>query len=338
MRKACVAIVALCGLSVVSSSSSAQSGEPGGPAAGMEKLQAAQLENVTLDREGFAARLANRWRDQLGDGGAELMGVLAKAPADRLLQASEAASLDEVKVALAGTGAIKNDFGDTTTDLVFTPVAPCRIIDTRSAVAGILTAGVVRTFGVNGNMSAQGGSTTGCGIPVDPLAVVVNLAAINGSGSPTGAGNVRAWRHNDPVPTAVVLNYNASNTTLSNMVVIPVCFSCGTLLDISLRSDVSNVHVVGDIVGYYAPPAPTALQCVTTAETIINVAAGAQANAPAPACATDYTETATYCESSTWQMPFVYFSGGTCSAQNNGTTTASLRASRRCCRIPGLVL
>jgi hypothetical protein len=34
-------------------------------------------------------------------------------------------------------------------------------------------------------------------------------------------------------------------------------------------------------------------------------------------------------------MPLVFVSGNVCSARNNGTTQATLRAGLRCCRIPG---
>jgi hypothetical protein len=32
-------------------------------------------------------------------------------------------------------------------------------------------------------------------------------------------------------------------------------------------------------------------------------------------------------------MPIVFFNGGTCSARNNSTSDATLRASRTCCRV-----
>ncbi|QIL80139.1 collagen-like protein [Diaphorobacter sp. HDW4A] len=75
------------------------------------------------------------------------------------------------------------------------------------------------------------------------------------------------------------------------------------------------------------------LDCVTTAITNVSVSAGGTANSAAPACISGYLPTATFCESSSWQMPFVYMSGGTCSAQNNSASAATLRASQRCCRV-----
>jgi hypothetical protein len=85
-------------------------------------------------------------------------------------------------------------------------------------------------------------------------------------------------------------------------------------------------------VGYYRNPGAPTLECVSSGDTVDSVPAGSTRNTVAPACPATYTQTATNCESSTWQMPFVYFADGTCSAQNNSSGTAQLRASRTCCR------
>jgi len=249
-----VALVALVAVFGATTGFAQRSDDPVAFQQANEKEQAEETarEEIAQDRVGFAARLVDRWRDKLADGGEEMAAILRQAPMERVWNASQARDFDAFRSALTGRPAIPNTFGDTDGDLVFTPVEPCRLFDTRYAAAGLLVAGVVRTFGVNGDMSGQGGEATGCGIPVDPLAVVVNLAAV----SPTGGGNIRAWRYGDTVPNAAAMNYNLSSTkpALSNMVHIPVCYGCGTGLDISLRSDVSNVHVVGDIVGYFLTP------------------------------------------------------------------------------------
>jgi hypothetical protein len=97
----------------------------------------------------------------------------------------------------------------------------------------------------------------------------------------------------------------------------------------------AQTHLVADIVGYYINPEATAIQCVDTLDTVVSVVAGGTAKASAPACTAGYTTTATNCEASSWDMPMVYSSGGTCSAKNNGGASADLRASRTCCRVPG---
>ncbi len=55
--------------------------------------------------------------------------------------------------------------GSLSTDLVYTPVTPCRIMDTRNpgSISGILAAGTTRSFIAWGSSyAAQGGAATNC--------------------------------------------------------------------------------------------------------------------------------------------------------------------------------
>src|SRR5256885_16998335 len=68
--------------------------------------------------------------------------------------------------------------GDSAADLSYTPVTPCRILDTR-IVGGPIAAGGQRNFLVTGtNLSSQGGSATGCGVPTAGTAAVINFVAV----------------------------------------------------------------------------------------------------------------------------------------------------------------
>ena len=85
--------------------------------------------------------------------------------------------------------------GDVDQDLVFVPVRPCRVIDTRLA-GGPLAPGEERQFVISGTVGfeAQGGTPGGCGVPRSAIvrgatAVALNLVAVN----PQGPGNLRAW-------------------------------------------------------------------------------------------------------------------------------------------------
>ena len=220
--------------------------------------------------------------------------------------------------------------GDLAADLVFTPLAPCRIFDTRVA-GGVVASGGTRSYDTypfgSTNFAYQGGTSSGnCGMPADAAAVVLNIAAPLS----TAGGFLTVYPYGTARPLASNLDYSAGE--LKNNEIIAK--SANGSWDISIYAH-GATHLVGDVVGYFIRPGATALQCVETANTVVTVAAGGQQNAIAPACAAGYTQTATNCESSTWQMPFVYFSGGTCSAQNNAASSASLRASRTCCRVPG---
>ena len=216
-------------------------------------------------------------------------------------------------------------------DLVYTPVAPCRVVDTRSTAAGAIAANSARNFlGINAsNFSSQGGSTTNCGtLGLNATAIALNVTAV----TPSIAGYATVYPYGTTQPTTASVNY-AAGAIVNNAIIAQIPNPLASF-DFTIYTYAQS-HYVVDIVGYFAPPLATALQCVDTANTITSVAAGATANSVAPACPAGYTQTATNCESQTWQMPFVYFKSGVCSAQNNSAGTAELRASRTCCRVPG---
>ena len=144
--------------------------------------------------------------------------------------------------------------GSSTTDLVFVPLAPCRIIDTRLA-GGALAAGVPRDFQVAGTteFGAQGGTLGGCGVPAgaaepNAAAVVVNFIAVG----PSGPGNLVAWAYGQPKPLASVINYsNVPGLNIANGVIVPIAGTNTVPADLRIQADVSATHVVADVTGYF---------------------------------------------------------------------------------------
>ncbi len=139
-------------------------------------------------------------------------------------------------------------------DLVFTPVVPCRIIDTR-VEGGRLTAGTPRDFDVAGALGSQGGAPN-CGVPEGPAtAVALNFVAV----APVGNGNMRAWPFGQPVPTASIINYT-TGVNIANGVVIGICDPAVALCgkDFVVRADVSDTHLVVDVMGYFTRVGPVA--------------------------------------------------------------------------------
>jgi Protein of unknown function (DUF1566) len=138
-------------------------------------------------------------------------------------------------------------------DLVYTPVTPCRIIDTRSATAGMMTAGTARGFsGWNGNYTAQGGSASNCGLPFsyNNAALVVNFTVV----SPTTAGYITAYPGDAAtVPLAATLNFNAGDVKGNNAVL--KLNQTGTGADFGIYTT-SATHIVADVVGYFAKVKP----------------------------------------------------------------------------------
>ena len=235
------------------------------------------------------------------------------------------------KTAPAGAIGTKT-LGTLGNDLVYTPVAPCRILDTRSTAAGAIAANTTRSFiAVNAsNFTGQGGSSTNCGtLGLNATAVAINLTAV----TPSAAGYATAYPFGTTQPVASSINYTAG-AVVNNALIVQIPNPLSSF-DFTVYSFAQS-HYVADIVGYFAPPQATALQCQDTANTLVsNIASGGTANATAPACAPGYTQTATNCETTSWLMPIVFIHSGTCSARNNDGTPQDLRASRTCCRVPG---
>ncbi len=183
-----------------------------------------------------------------------LEASLAELPKDRLELLLGAGSGVNLREALA-----PNALGDSSADLVYTPVTPCRLFDTRNAADGILVGNTQRNFLVTGTtgFATQGGNVGGCGIPFGPAtSVIINFAAVN----PAGPGNLRAWAVANPQPAsplATVLNYSSVLHALANGIAVPICdpavTSCATG-DLRLQADGSSVHVVADVVGYFKSP------------------------------------------------------------------------------------
>ena len=134
-----------------------------------------------------------------------------------------ARSLEEL--AAIPPGLVPRAFGDSADNLVFTPVAPCRIIDTRNigAPPGTpLLPGVPRNVRATGaSFTDQGGFAGSCGVPFGPAtSVFINFVAV----SPAGAGNLRAFVFGAGAPNASIINYsNVPGLNIANGLAVPIC-------------------------------------------------------------------------------------------------------------------
>jgi hypothetical protein len=198
-------------------------------------LNAARAEAILAREEGRGRAFEAAWR-------ADIKARLAEASTE---------DLDAVDKRGYGLLPGPQALGDSAADLVYTPIAPCRVVDTRLA-GGVLAAGSQRSFYVAGTLgfSGQGGNPAGCGVPLGPAtAAVINFVAVN----PAGAGNLRAWAQGGAVPNASIINYAALGMNVANAVVVPLCdattATCPT--DVTVQADVSAAHLVADVVGYF---------------------------------------------------------------------------------------
>lgn len=313
------------------------------------KQRQEEIQKVLSDKAGYAAAIVARWEESAREAGrwdknysVDLLESLMKLHPENLLAAGEASSYKAMLTALATgraeptiQGPLPNALGQNFQDLVYTPVFPCRIVDTRRAVAGALAGGAVRLFDVDGsNLTAQGGSSTGCGIPFAVAqAVTMTITAVQ----PAGQGHLTAFGLTAQ-PLSSVLNYGA-NDVIADTAIIPVVPGGGD--DFALFS-VATTHVVVDVLGYFAASSATRLDCTTVQSDVVAVPVNELTNVDAlcgPGRAAtgggyDITE-------GTIAFPGLFVTssplanGWRTLVENHTSDPRNIQTFVRCCRVPG---
>jgi hypothetical protein len=236
---------------------------------------------------------------------------------------------------LTFTTTVFAQIGSADKDLVFTPITPCRIVDTRFATGGPVLAGSTRVFKAWApTYAAQGGSASNCGIlqSNDVAALALNLLVI----VPSGEGFIKAWPVGVAQPNASTLNYK-TNDVLANSATLKVSQVSG---DWNLYS-VSTTHFAADVVGYYSKPVSVgSLECTTQIPPSQSIADGFASFLNTPNCATGYIATAPYCWNNNYLNVYstgsgVSGTGGFCSWRNQSGAAAFVFTGITCCRIPG---
>lgn len=230
--------------------------------------------------------------------------------------------------------------GNPLEDLIYVPVTPCRVFDTRFKMnpGPIPANGTFTTpIGVAATYGPAGGSNTECGLGGltsgnNFAAAVINLAAW--SQDTNLYGYVTAYPANTPVPNAATLNFGATPGDIRS-----------TLATVKLNSNVLSIevkgtsaHLIGDIVGYYSRPRGTNLNCSNPPVATLLVQPGVLGRLDIPACATTNSygggSTTPYCTTDGTDM-VTYGANNQCAMKNMGSTAATITAGRRCCGIPG---
>lgn len=232
-------------------------------------------------------------------------------------------------------GATPTVLGQTNADLVFTPVAPCRIADTR-VVGGPVAAGASRSFGAWGysSFSSFGGSSTNCGMQnVHPAGVLLNVTAV----SPSAAGYATVFAGDLATPPlAASVNYTAG-AVVNNLVYTDI--NAATSPDFKVYSFASSNYVI-DIVGYFAAPVANTLDCVDVQNLGVNVAPGAQFTFALPSCPTGRTTVIAGCTVDSyahvaWRSNGWNGVSAECAGTNLSGTMISVSGGVKCCRNPG---
>jgi hypothetical protein len=137
-------------------------------------------------------------------------------------------------------------------EVVFVPVAPCRLVDTRPEAANAkLMSGVAVAFhAIGSNFSVQGGSPTGCGVSADAKAIAVNFTMLN----TTASGDVRMWATNQAMPFAGVGVFNPPGEAVysGGSSIVPLCQSgCPSTGEFQIYPDNSDLDIVVNVTGYF---------------------------------------------------------------------------------------
>ena len=313
--------------------------------------------------EGAYSRSSEAW-------GKDMVPLLMKVPMDSLQRAADARTFDGMNDALLAKAApvptmprvgllnsarvsganaapaVKNEdsteaLGDAASDLVYVPVAPCRLLDTRVA-GGQIGANSSRSFDVAAatDYTAQGGAATNCNIGnVSGIAsAVVNFTVVG----PAYGGFVTAHAFGTTLPLAATVNY-ATGEIRGNLSIVPLdADSAGN--DITVFT-FAPTQLVADVVGYFIAPQASALTCTSTFATR-NVAANAIFDFATPACPASYALTGAGCRTpgfneASWSINGLFSPGGGnpttgyCSGLNLTSGVITVEGTAQCCRVPG---
>ncbi|MFT3791354.1 MAG: hypothetical protein QM741_09770 [Rudaea sp.] len=250
--------------------------------------------------------------------------------------AASAPSNDSAAAADSSASSVAAGLGSATTDLVYVPISPCRIVDTRVGGAPV-PAGTVKSYFFYASNVGNGSCSVTGQIPGTTAAAAfaanVTVAESGITGIPVGS-YLQIYPQGGSTTTSFI-NFGPGEV-IANAGVISLNQANGEF------SVVSNAptQVIVDTFGVFIAPQPTALECTTVDGTTVSLSAnGGVSYIQAGTCPSGYTQTATYCVSDFLLSSNVYtlnVLSASCLMKNLDPSNAhNAVASARCCRVPG---
>ena len=202
----------------------------------------ADLDEIAANRDAVMDEIVATWSADANGWEEQFSINVSMADDSKLLALRNAESFDEVITILDGN--TPEHLGDTDKDLVYTPVTPCKIVDTRAGGGGFIPAGSTRNYQTYGNLGGQGGSN--CSSPRgEPSAVHISMVAVN----PNGKGNLKAHPYGTASNRGLSINFAPIGTNLAVAGTVKVTRSDD--YDISISANFSGAHVQAQVLGYY---------------------------------------------------------------------------------------
>lgn len=309
-------------------------------------------------RQALAAQITAKWSNHIQEvyrtspeeWATQMAPLFASVALDTLQRAASAVNFDTMNNLLIGTtdasaavpdtGTMSQLLGDAAADLVFVPVTPCRIFDTRLA-GGPIPADSTRDFDVTSitDYSSQGGDASNCGgtgAAGSFAAAAINFTVV----SPVTGGYITAHPYLSARPLAATVNYAAGDVR-GNFSIVRLDQGPSTA-ELSVYA-FAQTHVVGDIVGYFITPQATPFDCVNSSVSSFTIVANSTTFFNNPGCPVGYRATTPYC----WTAATGVYSQGQgynanaagnatfCSWQNTTGTNQTVFGGNVCCRVPG---
>ena len=316
------------------------------------------LLSIDQNRATVVDRIVAEWGDELahstaGIDATQLRLTLQAMRADHLLAASLAGSLDGLRsiiaTSLAGpevpigkSGAVAKALGDAADDLTYTPVTPCRLVETRGLFAAVYqgdgsAAHVAVPFTANQirNYTVQGGN----GVCLTQLPAGLNPSGIQLQvfGIPIGgsSGDVEILPQGSAFGNTATLVY-LGNVLLTSASATVRINPATNQIGVQVRG--GGAHLAIDVVGYFAAPAATGLQCTQVTSASTTIAVSTDTLVPLPNCAAGYARTGSSCSGAA-NIPGGYLvetnTTGCLFRNLSAVATYPANATSTCCRIPG---
>ncbi|MFO1305829.1 MAG: hypothetical protein U1F54_19040 [Burkholderiales bacterium] len=268
---ACAALLSASAFAEAPSSSVATRPEPS-----VANEVASPLLAIDRNRGTVTDRIVNQWGPALeaanaGITAAQLREMLLGMRADQLLAASLAGSLDGlrnvVSAALVSDSEVKPSLlqskalGEADKDLVYVPVTPCRLVDTRAPFLAVYQNGGPFAPSEARNYTLQGGN----GVCLTQLPPTVSPSAVQMQvyGIPTtaGSGDIEILPQGGTFGGTAVMVYGGSTNGFTSTAATSLANLGNKQISVQVRGPGANIAI--DVVGYFRAPAGGYVSSIT---------------------------------------------------------------------------